>query len=143
MTFKALFLVSAAALTLAGCAQRPSVIAVGNGEARLNRTLNVMSGGSISGGFLSMVNPDCSSGGMHKVRVVQAPEQGTLDVAKTTNFPSFLPMNPRAKCNTQRVPGTQITYRAKSGYVGTDAYVLEIFAPNGILITDRVTVNVR
>ena len=143
MTVKALLVASAAALTLAACAPATPRISVSNGEIKTNRTVNVISGGTIAGNFMTALNPDCTLAGEYKIRVTQPPASGTVTIDRKHDFTSFAPMNPRSKCNTHRVPGSRIVYHAKAGFVGTDFYSVEIFMPNGAMVTDNVNVNVR
>ena len=39
--------------------------------------------------------------------------------------------NPRAACNTKRVPGTSVVYHPERGFVGTDRFTYEIYSMDG------------
>lgn len=80
---------------------------------------------------LALVNPDCSPLGTITIRVLEAPEHGRVTISSSHFFPSYPASNPRSRCNTRRVSGTQAVYLAQRGYTGPDRVVLEAIAPSG------------
>ena len=77
------------------------------------------------------VNPDCSSRGASEIRVLAPPQNGRLNVMKTSDFPSFPTDSSYSRCNSARVPGTAVTYLAKAGFSGQESVQVRVFYPTG------------
>ncbi len=75
--------------------------------------------------FAFAVNPDCSSRGLPKLWVSQAPEHGTAEVSNRDGHPGFPQGNPYASCNASLVPGVLVTYTSAPGFTGLDAMTFE------------------
>jgi hypothetical protein len=88
------------------------------------------------------LNPDCTTVGLATVRVVAAPQGGTIDVRHAPDFPGYPTGNPRSHCNTQRVPMTTVFYVPRPEYKGPDSFRIEtVFATgNAQVVTYRVDV---
>jgi hypothetical protein len=106
-------------------------------------TKNVVSGQPLMLGFLYSTNPDCTARGFPTVRVVQAPQNGRVAIAKTRDFPSFHPLNERSDCNDRRVPGMSMRYVSNRGYLGTDSVTLEAIWPSGMMKQRTFSIQVR
>ena len=81
--------------------------------------------------FWYYVDPDCTSPGAPKMRIVSPPAHGKLRVIEAEGFPSFPEDNVRFECNKKRVTGTYVTYTAPSGFAGDDAVTLDVLYDNG------------
>ena len=88
-------------------------------------------------------NPDCSSVGDVVIRVVSAPGNGRVSIARGGAFPRFAPPNVRSNCNRRRVPATIVTYTAQRGYTGPDSVSLEMIYPTGHLREKSFSLMVR
>jgi hypothetical protein len=75
--------------------------------------------------FASAVNPDCSSRGLPKLWISQAPEHGAAEVSNRDGHPGFPRGHPYASCNEASVPGVLVTYTPAPGFAGLDAMIFE------------------
>jgi hypothetical protein len=75
--------------------------------------------------FSILINPDCTSGGVAKLWVTQAPAHGVAAVAHVDDFPKSPPASPLATCNTVRLPGVALTYTPAPGFTGADTLTFE------------------
>ncbi|HEY5410760.1 MAG TPA: hypothetical protein VIJ94_08525 [Caulobacteraceae bacterium] len=73
------------------------------------------------------INPDCTmeSPGATLV-LLSPPSHGTATITDEPYFASFPPTNPRAACNSRKVPGHQAFYTAAAGFAGHDRLVLRV-----------------
>jgi hypothetical protein len=81
--------------------------------------------------FLYSLNPDCSSIGFAKVRVIKQPDHGTVTIDNGTGFTSFARDNQRFDCNKSRSDGVVIVYQPEPGYVGSDSMVFDTIYAGG------------
>jgi dienelactone hydrolase len=93
--------------------------------------------------FAYGVNPDCSSRGLPKIRVVQAPEHGTATVASREDFPRFPANHPDAACNQRRVAGTAVDYTPAAGFTGADSLAFEEISLDHRDTVFRIAITVR
>jgi hypothetical protein len=82
-------------------------------------------------GHYYSVENDCLSDGYATLRVTKAPKHGTVTMSQGTAFPSYPPNNPRSTCNKRRVDSMLVNYSPESGFVGTDAFSLDIIYASG------------
>jgi hypothetical protein len=132
-----ILLISVAALALSSCNS--------SGEYRNSRVYNraVVSGGELSLGPYSNLNPDCSLAGHPRIKVIQAPRQGTFTTRMTSSFSTYAETHSRAHCNTRRTPGLDVVYRAQPGASGADQVIFEVIWPNGLLDLGTINVSIR
>jgi hypothetical protein len=81
--------------------------------------------------FVAHTAPDCTGDGYPEIRITQQPQNGRVDVTKTSSFPSFPPNNIRHVCNTRRVPGIEVRYTSRAGFLGSDSVAIEAITPRG------------
>ena len=90
------------------------------------------------------INPDCSARVPGStLRILQEPAHGSANVSDAPDYFAFPPNNPRAACNSQKVPGHQAFYTASQGYKGRDRIVLEGSSPEGGVRQITVNIEVR
>lgn len=90
------------------------------------------------------IDPDCTARAPGStLTVLTQPAHGTVIVDDTPDYFAFPPANPRAACNTRKVPGHHATYTATSGFTGKDRFVLEGSTGQGVVRRVTVTVDVR
>src|SRR5262252_2233470 len=94
-------------------AQNPS--ATPNPSQPVELTRVVAAGQNLRLEFLYWIQPDCSSAGITNVRIVEAPQHGTLMVEQGQGFSSFPRDNQRYDCNTRKSDGTLVFYQPESG----------------------------
>jgi hypothetical protein len=82
-------------------------------------------------GFLTNINPDCTSNPFTSVRVVEGPQHGEATLRDDTGFTGFAKDNPRFECNKQRSNGTAVLYRGEEGYGAKDSMTVEIVHADG------------
>lgn len=83
------------------------------------------------------VQPDCTSGTLPAIRLVDPPANGTVNVKRgkvtATNY---------KQCMALEVPGFIAFYRSKADFTGTDVVTIEVKYPEGRTEIQRITVKV-
>ena len=64
------------------------------------------------------IDPDCSPHPGSTLTVVTPPAHGEVKVVEEPIYVAFPPSNPRAACNSRKVPGRHVYYTASPGYAG-------------------------
>jgi len=77
------------------------------------------------------IKPDCSTTGTVKVRIIDPPANGRIEIRQGLDFPLFGSTNPRSACRMQRVPTTQVWYVPNPGFGGADRATFEALYPSG------------
>lgn len=93
--------------------------------------------------FWYSVEPDCSSPVQPEIRIVKAPSNGVLRVAKAEKNPSFAKDNVRAACNARKVPATVVYYQSVHGFTGKDQAIVEVVFASGNVRSFAYDVSVR
>ena len=99
--------------------------------------------GTVRIGFFYALDPTCATIGLPTVSVVAGPSGGTIEARHVRDYPNFPTSNVRAKCDTRKVPVTEVLYRAAPGFVGTDTVIYEVVFPRGQLIRYQRRIVVR
>ncbi len=94
-------------------------------------------------GFVVALDPACRSLGPVSVNLLDPPHAGQIQLAQGREYQDFSAFNTRARCNTQKVPATQILYTAPPGYAGEDDFTIEIVDQLGGMQRRRFRVTVR
>lgn len=81
--------------------------------------------------FFADVNPDCSSGGIPIVRLIDGPGRGVVTTDKGRDFKPFPQGNVRHVCNRKRVAGTKLFYKSEAGFVGMDRVRVLVLSGTG------------
>jgi hypothetical protein len=89
------------------------------------------------------IDPDCAERPGYSLNVVQPPEHGEVKVVAEAIYIAFPQGNPRAVCNSRKVPGRQVYYTAAPGFSGHDRVVLEGASDDGTMRHVTVDVDVR
>jgi hypothetical protein len=82
-------------------------------------------------GFYAALNPDCSGAGDVDARLTKKPQNGSVELEQGLGFSVYLPNSPLYVCNTKQVQGTRVKYTSKDGYIGKDAFEVEVLDPRG------------
>lgn len=130
--------------SLAACnsVSRPIVYA-GGSQALIDRTISVPRGSTAALGFGAVINPDCSpSDARDRVVLTQRPAQGRFEIRQEQGFAYYRPANPRARCNTRRVPGTKLFYHANANASGADYFTFDWYTGTGAIAHYNVTVDI-
>jgi hypothetical protein len=88
------------------------------------------------------IDPDCSPHPGSTLTVVAPPVHGEVKVVEEPIYVAFPPGNPRAVCNSRKVPGRHVYYTASPGYSGHDRVVLEGASEDGHVRQVTIDVNV-
>jgi uncharacterized membrane protein len=103
----------------------------------VERTAKGQSGKEIRVGIYVNIRPDCTSGPLPTIRLVDPPEQGTVVIKKAnvnaTNY---------KQCLALEVPGYVALYKSRPEFTGVDVLSLEITYPGGKHETQRISVTV-
>ena len=89
--------------------------------------------GTVRIGFYYALDPTCAVVGMPKVFTVAGPSNGTIETREVRDYPNYPTFNVRARCDTQKVPVTEVLYRAAAGFHGIDTVVYAVAFPRGQL----------
>lgn len=89
--------------------------------------------GTIRIGNYYALDPTCAVVGMPKVYALSGPSNGQIETRQVRDFPNYPTFNVRAKCDTQRVPMTEVLYRPTPGFHGVDTVTYAIVFPRGQL----------
>uniref|UniRef100_Q07KX2 Tat pathway signal sequence domain protein n=1 Tax=Rhodopseudomonas palustris (strain BisA53) TaxID=316055 RepID=Q07KX2_RHOP5 len=128
----------AGALATAAMAQTPAPAPVPSpAPATVERSAKGASAKNIRVGVYLNVQPDCSSGALPAIRLVNPPSNGTVSIKRgkvtATNY---------KRCLALEVPGFIAFYQSKPDFAGTDVVTLEIKYPEGRTELQRITINV-
>lgn len=103
----------------------------------VERTAKGPSAKPIRVGVYLNVQPDCSSGALPTIRLVNPPANGTVDVKRgkvtATNY---------KQCLALEVPGYVAFYKSKPDFTGVDVVTLEVKYPNGRTEVQKISVTV-
>jgi hypothetical protein len=81
--------------------------------------------------FFVHLYPDCTSQGTIIVRLTGKPKSGTVTFEEIEAFnPSFTHEDFK-KCNTEKVPGTAVSYDPNPDFTGTDTFSGTVIYSNG------------
>ncbi len=123
--------------------KRHYAVAINPKPAPLEITRAAASGQQVRVGFLTNINPDCSSTPFASVRIVEEAKHGTAALKEDTGFTNFAKENPRFECNKQRSDGTALLYRAEEGYTGKDSVTVQIVYADGRESSSRYSIDVK
>ena len=89
------------------------------------------------------LKPDCTAGQLPDVRVINAPQNGSLRFEKSTITINVPAGAPRAKCNGKEIEAIGVVYKSNDGFTGTDRIVMKADFHNGNVSEMVVVVDVR
>jgi hypothetical protein len=128
-SFVAAGAVMALALMIIGAAAQERVV---------QRTVKGATGKDVQVGAYINVQPDCSSGLLPTIRLATPPAHGNVTVKKAkvnaTNY---------KQCLALEVPGYVAFYRSAPGFVGEDAFTIEVKFPSGRSEVQQITISVQ
>jgi hypothetical protein len=114
-----------------------SVTALAQTPTTVERTAKGATAKSIEVGLYLNVKPDCTSGTLPAIRLVEAPANGTVIIkqakVRATNY---------KQCLALEVPAFIAFYQSKPDFSGIDKVVIEVKYPEGRTELQRITVNV-
>ena len=90
-----------------------------------------LSGERVRLGFSYGVNPDCSSQGEIKSRLLEHPKNGVVEMVTEKGFPSYPKNNQKYECNETKSDVQAYYYKSREDFKGKDRFVVEVFFPNG------------
>jgi len=93
--------------------------------------------------YFAAVDPSCQSMGAMTINLLAPPHAGQIQLTRGREYPNFSAFNTRARCNTQKVPATQLLYTSAPGYAGEDEFTLEAVGPLGAARRWRYRITVR
>ena len=134
-------LIATTATIALGQAWTPDEIANGLKKEELARY--VKSGSKTTLYFFVVAEPDCSPIDGYEVALTKHPTHGTVEFEPSKEFASWAKDNPRAKCNSQKIRGTDWVYSSEKGYRGKDEFEITIYDPWGKINQRHYVVDVR
>jgi hypothetical protein len=132
----------AIAIAVSGlCAANLSGLGTTAASAQAPRTVERSAKGAtaknIQVGVYLNVQPDCTSGTLPAIRLVNPPANGTISIKRgkvtATNY---------KQCLALEVPGFVAFYQSKPDFTGIDVVVLEVKYPQGRTELQRITIEV-
>ena len=103
----------------------------------------VAAGHSVSLLTISSIDQVCHSQGAITVNVLEPPRGGFIEVIQTKAYPNFNSLNTRSRCNTIKLPATEIVYQSAGNYLGADSVIVELVTPGGGARRLRIPITVR
>ncbi|MGX9393320.1 hypothetical protein ACWX0K_16495 [Nitrobacteraceae bacterium UC4446_H13] len=114
---------------VAALAQQPPTTVERNAKGQTAKNIQV--------GLYINVRPDCTSGPLPTIRLVNPPANGTLTIRRgkvnATNY---------KQCLALEVPGFVALYKSKADFTGTDVATVEVKYPQGRTEIQRITIAV-
>jgi hypothetical protein len=114
-----------------------SATAAQTAPTTVGRTAKGPAAKSIPIGLFLNVQPDCTSGPLPAIRMVQPPSNGFITIKqakiRATNY---------KQCLALEVPGFVAFYQSKPNFAGTDLAVIEVKYPQGRTELQRITISV-
>ena len=89
------------------------------------------------------MNPDCSSTGEIKSRVLEHPKNGVLEMVTEKGFPSYPKDSQKYKCNEKQSDVRAYYYKSREDFKGKDKLVIEVFYPSGSYRKRLFNIDVR
>jgi hypothetical protein len=77
------------------------------------------------------VNPDCTSTGHIKSRLLEQPKNGVVEMVSEMGFTSYAKDDPKYKCNEKQSDIQAYYYKSREDFKGKDRFVVEAFYPRG------------
>ena len=90
-----------------------------------------LSGERVRLGFSYGVNPNCSSQGEIKSRLLEHPKNGVVEMVTEKGFPGYPQNDQKYECNEKKSDVRAYYYKSREDFKGTDRFVVEVFFPNG------------
>jgi hypothetical protein len=94
-------------------------------------------------GFFTKLHADCTADGFVTIRVLKAPNNGTIDPEDGVGYPAFAQENQRYKCNERQVTGTRVLYQSKPGFKGVDVAEIEAIYEGGFSRKYKLRITVK
>jgi hypothetical protein len=89
----------------------------------------VLSGERVLVGFTYDLDPDCSSTGHIKSRLLEQPKNGGVEMVTEKGFTTYAKDDQKYKCNEKQSDIQSYYYKSREDYKGKDRFVVEVFYP--------------
>ena len=103
----------------------------------------VLSGERVRIGSAYDVNPDCSSTGEIKSRLLEQPKNGVVEMVTEKGFTGYAKDDQKYKCNEKQSDLRAYYYKSREDFKGKDRFVVEVFYPNGAYRKQLYNIDVR
>jgi hypothetical protein len=90
-----------------------------------------LSGERVRVGIAWGVNPDCSSIGQIKSRLLEQPKNGVVEMITEMGFSAYAKDHPNYKCNEKQSNLQAYYYKSREDFKGKDRFVVEAYYPSG------------
>jgi hypothetical protein len=94
-------------------------------------------------GFSYDLNPDCSSRGQIKSRLLEQPKNGVVEMVTEKGFTGYAKDDQKYKCNEKQSDLRAYYYKSREDFKGKDRFVVEVFYPNGGYRKQLYNIDVR
>ena len=91
----------------------------------------VLSGERVRIGSSYDVNPDCSSTGQIKSRLLEQPKNGVAEMVTEKGYTRYAKDDQKYKCNEKQSDLQAYYYKSWEDFKGKDRFVVEVFYPTG------------
>ena len=107
-------------------------------EQTVERELKAQAGREIRVGTYVSIRPDCTSGPLPAIRLVENPANGAVTVRSGKIWATNV-----RQCLAVEVPGFVAFYKSKPDFSGTDTFLIEVKFTDGKIQNQRIRVVVQ
>jgi hypothetical protein len=102
-----------------------------------------LSGERVRIGFSYDLNPDCSSKGEVKSRMLEQPKNGVVETVTEKGFTLYAKDDQKSKCNDKQTDIQSYYYKSREDFKGKDKLVIKVFYPSGTYRKRLFNIDVR
>ncbi len=102
-----------------------------------------LSGERVRIGFSFDLNPDCSSKGEVKSRLLEQPKNGVVEMVTEKGFTLYAKDDQKFQCNEKQSDIQSYYYKSREDFKGKDKLVIEVFYPSGSYRKRLFNIDVR
>ncbi|MDQ1186836.1 hypothetical protein [Agrobacterium larrymoorei] len=133
-------LVKISAAILISTAVSSCVTTNAEGIKQVTYKKNALSGERTKIDWAVAVKGDCSARVIPELRILQAPQHGTVDIVHEKIDGRF--HGTYAKCTGKDVQGTSAYYTSKKGFIGSDKVIVRNSYKDGVVVDGVAEINV-
>ncbi len=127
----------------AGLAGRPAQATTAAPGAQSSRYHVTRPGVPVKVRWYYSMQPTCVSLGRPVVNLVSGPQGGQVYSRGAMEFPTYPATNVRFACDRRRAAATDVMYRPRPDFLGSDSFTVEVVFPDGMARQDTFAVSVR
>ncbi len=133
-------------LLLSGCNSSQPAVRTWSNASVTAENLAVAAGSELRVGFyIGTLRDDCTEMGKVSVRSTRQPEHGELIISEQSDVATlhFAETDKKKACEGRKYRGFLIVYKPAPGFVGDDAFGVDIIWPTGRSLSRNIAAHVR